>query len=88
MMARLGTGPVSVDAGQRGGEVALDLLNRSNPPLASVTMCFNEPDFLPDLAAVPLDHGSTDRSTSGLAGINVVRLDPSPLDEVWRAGLV
>ena len=76
-----------------------DMLNRSKPPLAIVTMCFNEADFLPIWLRyysrqVPLehlyviDHGSTDGSTSGLAGINVIRLDPSPLDEVWRAGLV
>lgn len=67
--------------------------------LAVVTMCYNEPDFLPIWLdyyrrQVPVehlyvvDHGSDDGSTSNLGGANLVRLPRTPLDEEARCKFV
>ncbi len=68
-------------------------------PLAVVTMVYNEPDFLPVWAAhyrkavgaahcYVIDHGSDDGSVAASSPYNVMALERSPLDEVWRANVV
>ncbi len=69
-------------------------------PLAIVTMCYNEPDFLPIWLKyyshqVPIshlyiiDHGSTDNSTFGLAPANVIRVPRAgKLDQQQRANFI
>jgi hypothetical protein len=62
-------------------------------------MVYNEPDFLPVWAAhyraavgaahcYVVDHGSDDGSIEASGPFNLVRLERSPLDEVWRANLI
>ncbi|MCQ9154576.1 glycosyltransferase family 2 protein [Acidomonas methanolica] len=65
-------------------------------PLAVVTMVYNEAEFLPlwlrhygaqiGLGACHvIDHGSEDGSTTGLPGVNVLRIPRSPQDDDRRA---
>lgn len=67
--------------------------------LAIVTMCYDEPDFLPIWVRyysrhVPMeqlyivDHGSDDGSTSGLAPANVLRVPRTALDEMQRCQFI
>ena len=64
--------------------------------VAAVTMAYNEPDFAAVWArhyaaeigarnCYIIDHGSTDGSLDGLAGINVVTIPRSPQDDPRRA---
>ncbi len=64
--------------------------------VAAVTMCYNEPDFAALWArhyaaeigarhCYIIDHGSSDGSLDGLAGVNIVRIPRSPQDDARRA---
>jgi len=67
--------------------------------LAAVTMVYNEPDYMalwarhysaqvgPENCYV-IDHGSDDGTTDNLEPMNVIRLQRSPQDDAWRAGMI
>lgn len=67
--------------------------------IAIVTMVYNEPDYLPIWTkyygqqvearnCFVIDHGSTDRSTSELGDVNVIRIPRSPQDDPRRAAFL
>ena len=66
------------------------------PPLAAVTMVYNEPEYLPIWIrhytrhvgarnCYIIDHGSTDGSTDDVGGCNIIRIPRSPYDPVQQS---
>jgi len=67
--------------------------------VAAVTMAYNEPEYVPIWVryyggavgrehCYIIDHGTDDRSTDGLVGVNVVRIPRSPKDNVKRTRFI